>query len=214
MNISSLLGMILAFVVFMGAIVTSTSAAKVFLNGHAMLIVCGGTLAAAMISFPMSHLFEAVKILFKKVLGNPGVKPQELINEFVRLSEGYKSDPQFLAKNLTASTYPFLREALELIVEGGVPFEEMDHILDKRAEIIFLENEEESHTFKSISRFPPAFGLLGAVMGMISLMQDLGSPDSFKQIGPAMAMAMVATLYGIALANFVFIPVGENLYLL
>lgn len=211
MNISSLLGMILAFGVFVGAILTSTNASKVFFNGHALLIVGGGTLAAAMISFPISHLFDALKILFRRVLGQATILPQDLIKEFVRLADGYKNDTQFLAKNVTASSYPFLREALELIVEGGVPFEEMENILDKRAEIIFLENEEEAHTFKSISKFPPAFGLLGAVMGMISLMQGLGSPDSFKQIGPSMAMAMVATLYGIALANFVFIPVGENL---
>ena len=48
-------------------------------------------------------------------------------------------------------------------------------------------------------------------MGMVSLMQGLGSPDSFRQIGPSMAMALVATLYGIGFANFVFIPLGENL---
>lgn len=211
MNISSLLGMLTAFAVFIGAILTSTSAAKVFLNGHAMLIVGGGTLAAAMISFPVGHLIDALKILFKKVLGNHGTTPHELIKELVRLADGYKNDPQFLQKNVEAPSYPFLREALELIVEGGIPFEEMENILDKRAEVIFLENEEEAHTFKSMSKFPPAFGLLGAVMGMISLMQGLGSPDSFKQIGPSMAMAMVATMYGIALANFVFIPVSENL---
>lgn len=211
MNFSSLFGMIIAFTVFVGAIFTSSNTFKIFFNGHALLIVGGGTLAAAMISFPLSNLFDAIKILFRKVLGNSGVSPNELILEFIRLAEGSRKDPQFLAQNVNASSYHFLREALELVVEGGISFDEIEDILDKRAEIIFLENEEEAHIFKSISRFPPAFGLLGAVMGMISLMQGLGSPDSFKQIGPSMAMAMVATLYGIALANFVFIPVGENL---
>src|SRR5262249_55010306 len=53
--------------------------------------------------------------------------------------------------------------------------------------------------------------LLGAVLGMVALMSGLGSPDSFKTIGPSMAMALVATLYGIGIANFVFVPLGENL---
>jgi chemotaxis protein MotA len=59
--------------------------------------------------------------------------------------------------------------------------------------------------------FPPAFGLLGTTLGMIALLQNIGSPDSFKLIGPAMAIGLVATLYGIAVANLVFIPMGENL---
>ena len=190
---------------------SSTSSSKVFFNIHALVIVLGGTFAAALISFPLSHLWETVKVLFKKVFAQTGVTSQDLIKEFVRLSEGYRSDSLFIAQNVDHLDYPFLNEALTLFVEGGIPFEEMELILNKRAEVIFLEHEEEAYTFKSMARFPPAFGLLGAVMGMISLMQGLGSPDSFKQIGPAMAMAMVATLYGIALANFVLIPVSENL---
>lgn len=211
MNISFLSGLFIALVVFIGAIISSTSTAKVFFNIHAFFIVIGGTLASSLISFPLSHLLDTSKVLFKKVMGRTGVTAIDLVREFVRLSEGYRNDPQFIANNAKTLNYPFLQEALELLVEGGVSLEEMESILNTRAEVIFLEHEEEAHTFKSMARFPPAFGLLGAVMGMISLMQGLGSPDSFKQIGPAMAMAMVATLYGIALANFVFIPISENL---
>ena len=67
--------------------------------------------------------------------------------------------------------------------------------------------------FKVLSKLPPAFGLLGAVLGMVALMQALGGEDAFATIGPAMASAMVATFYGIAFANFILIPIGENLSL-
>ena len=65
--------------------------------------------------------------------------------------------------------------------------------------------------FSTLAKFPPAFGLLGAVIGIVSLMQGLGGADAIKTVGPAMAVALVATLYGIAIANFFFIPLGENL---
>ena len=65
--------------------------------------------------------------------------------------------------------------------------------------------------FNTLAKFPPAFGLLGAVVGMIALMQSLGGADAIKGVGPAMAVALVATMYGIAFANFILIPLGENL---
>jgi len=65
---------------------------------------------------------------------------------------------------------------------------------------------------KIIGKFPPAFGLVGTTLGMITLLQGLGSTDAFQKIGPSMSVALVATFYGLVLANFFIIPVGENLY--
>lgn len=72
-------------------------------------------------------------------------------------------------------------------------------------------HEEDADIFKALAKFPPAFGLLGAVIGMISLMQNLGGADAMQKVGPSMAIALVATMYGIAVANFIFLPIGENL---
>ena len=65
--------------------------------------------------------------------------------------------------------------------------------------------------FRAIGKFPPAFGLLATTLGMIGLLQKLGQPDSQKLIGPAMSVGLIGTLYGIALANLLFIPIAENL---
>lgn len=211
MNFSALLGIVCAFAVFFGSIFSSTNNVNIFINGHAFLIVIGGTLSASLISFPISQLWRIQKIVFRKVIGRYGATPQVLITEIVKLAEIQRDDPEQLKQVLNRIQYPFLKEALSLYLEGGVAPEKIDNLLRKRAEVIYLKYEDEAHIFRSMSRFPPAFGLLGAVMGMISLLQGLGSPDSFKQIGPAMAMAMVATLYGIAVANLVLIPLGENL---
>lgn len=211
MNISFILGIITAFVVFVGAMFTATNNTSVFFNLHALLIVIGGTLAAALISFPIGELFKIQMVILRKMVGKYGTGSDELIADIVALAAGYKDDPMFLKDNVERIKYAFLREGIRLLTEGGIAPEKMDSLLKKRAEVIFLKYESEAQIFRSIAKFPPAFGLLGAVIGMITLLQGLGSPDSFKQIGPAMAMAMVATMYGIAIANFVFIPLGENL---
>jgi chemotaxis protein MotA len=211
MNFSFILGVFVAFGVFLGAIFTATNNTSVFLNGHAFLIVIGGTVAAALISFPIGDLLKIQVIIFRKMVGKYGVSPQDLIVEIVKLATGQKDDSNYLKDNASRIEYPFLREAVLLLVDGGLGADKMDSLLKKRAEVIFLKYEGEAQIFRSIARFPPAFGLLGAVIGMITLLQGLGSPDSFKQIGPAMAMAMVATMYGIAIANFVLLPIAENL---
>jgi chemotaxis protein MotA len=211
MNISVALGILVGIVVVIGGIFTSTDNWKIFLDIHALLVVVGGTLAATLISFPISQLMKVGKIFWRKVLSRNNAPHIQVIDEIVLLAAGHVRSDDFLQNNLESIKTPFLREAIELQLEGGIPPHKIDSILKKRAEVHFVRYEDEAHIFKTIARFPPAFGLLGAVLGMIALMSGLGSPDSFKTIGPAMAMAMVATMYGIAIANFIFVPLGENL---
>jgi len=84
-------------------------------------------------------------------------------------------------------------------------------ILETRAETHFERYLDEADIFKTMSKFPPAFGLLGTTLGMIALLKSLGAEGGKNAVGPSMAIALVATLYGIGLANFIFIPIAENL---
>lgn len=211
MNISVLLGLLIGVAVAIGGIFTSTDNWRIFLDIHALIVVVGGTIAATLISFPLPQLYKVSKIFWSKIIGKRNAPHIQVISEIVRLAAGHREAPDFLRDNLDTIKTPFLREAIELEIEGGISFHKIDAILKKRAEVHFVRYEDEAHIFKTIARFPPAFGLLGAVLGMIALMSGLGSPDSFKTIGPAMALAMVATMYGIAIANFIFVPLGENL---
>lgn len=70
---------------------------------------------------------------------------------------------------------------------------------------------EDARKFKSLGKYPPAMGLLGAVLGMISLLQGVGAADAAKTVGVSMSVALVATLYGIAFSNLFVLPIGENL---
>ncbi len=210
MNFSSVLGLIFSIVVLVGAMVTSTHNAKVFLDAHAILIVIGGTFAASLLSFSGSKMWTLLKVFFKRVLGRNN-ETAIVVAEIVDLAKGYRENENYLKDKKEQLKTPFLKEAIELILDGGMDPEDIDKILMKRSFSIHHRYEEDAENFKALSKFPPAFGLLGAVIGMISLMQNLGGADAFQKVGPSMAIALVATLYGIAVANFIFLPLGENL---
>ncbi len=211
MNVSSLFGLLMALSIAIGAAATATKNWKVFLDWHAMLIVVGGTIAASLISFSGPKLVGLFKVFFVKVLG----RQQEIkvaFNEIVDLAKGYRENEKYLKDKVGTLKCHFLREAIELMVKGGIDPAELDGILRMRADAIHHRHEQDAEMFKALSKFPPAFGLMGAVMGMIAMMQNLGGADAMASVGPSLAVALVATLYGIAIANFIFLPLGENLH--
>lgn len=211
MNISSTLGILLALGVFIGAVLTSSKDSKIFLDAHAILIVVGGTFAATLISFSAKNVLNLIKVFVARTLRGSNHAYDEVIKEIVDLAKGYRENEGYLANKVKSIKTPFLREAVQLQVEGGLDPREIDLILQKRALTHYARYEDDADMFKTLAKFPPAFGLLGAVLGIIAMMQNLGGADALKSVGPALAVALIATLYGIAIANFVFIPIGENL---
>lgn len=208
---SSVLGLILSAVVFLVVALTSVKNPLIFLDWHAAVIVLGGTLGAAMLSFSIGKIGELFKVFTKKIIRGTSDCYSDVIKEIVALAQGHRTDDNFLAKNVDAIVHPFLKEGVQLSLDGGLSEKEIHSLLIKRAKTHHIRYEEDAHMFTTLAKFPPAFGLLGAVIGIVALMQGLGGADAIKTVGPAMATALIATLYGIAVANFIFIPIGENL---
>lgn len=211
MNINGVLGILAAIGMFVASLMMSSGSASVFFNTHGIFIVFGGTLAACMLCFPLPTLFGLTKVIFQKILGKFSHRHEMVIREIVDLAKGNRENPSYLNQNVANIKTHFLKEAVELQIQGGITDDEIDVILEKRAATHFVRYEEEAAIFKTMAKFPPAFGLMGTTLGMITLLNSLGSPDSMKSLGPSMAIGLVATLYGIALANLVFIPMAENL---
>ncbi len=208
---SSKFGLLLALGVFLLIALTSTKDPTVFLDWHAAVIVIGGTLAAALLSFSLGKMGQLFKVFLGKVLKSTEEGYADIVNEIVELAQGYRADNNYLVANVDNIKHPFLKEGIQLMLDGGLTEREIDTLLIKRAKTHHIRYEEDAHMFTTLAKFPPAFGLLGAVVGIVSLMQGLGGADAIKTVGPAMATALIATLYGIAVANFIFIPIGENL---
>lgn len=211
MNFSSLLGILSGLGIIGYAVLDSGKHSDVYLNPHSLAIVLGGTLAAALVSFRAKTLFNLSIVFLRHIFGLRPDSRQHVIEDAVMLAQGHRADPQFMANNTKRVRHPFFREAAELLVQGGIKGAHLDVILKRRALTYFKRYEEQAEIFRVIARFPPAFGLLGTTVGMISLMQSLGGSNNSQVIGQSMAIGLTATFYGIAIANFIFIPMSEHL---
>ncbi|MCB9026730.1 MAG: MotA/TolQ/ExbB proton channel family protein [Bdellovibrionaceae bacterium] len=211
MNIKSIIAFLMAGTVFFVGVFTSTKNPMAFVDFHAALIVFGGTVAVAAISFQVDRIFLMMKVFYLRVVKNSKTNYVGIISELMTISEAYRTnDPKL--KNLVENTNDyFIRETMGILLDDFLDQEELRHILSLRAQTMAYRYREDAKKFKALGKFPPAMGLMGAVLGMIALLQTLGQPGAEEQIGPAMAVALVATLYGIAFANLVVIPIAENL---
>lgn len=211
MNILSLGAFLLAGGVFFFGVFTSTDNWEAFLDAHAALIVFGGTGAVAAISFQIDRIWTMLKVFYWRVFFNKKIEFVPIIRDLMDIAEAYKKGMGELEAQMEKINDHFILEGMSLLKDDYLSHEELRHILTLRVKTIHFRYNEDAKKFKALGKFPPAMGLMGAVLGMIALLQTLGQPGAEQNVGPAMAVAMVATLYGIAFANLFILPIAENL---
>jgi chemotaxis protein MotA len=211
MNYSSIIGLLISVGVMYGAMTGATDNMDFFLDFHGILIVCGGTLAASSVSYSIKDIFTLMRVFFLRVLGRNQPNIKEVISQLIEVHKKYTLGNNAINDLLPTLKHPFLREAVSLLSTGVLNEQELRNTLEQRLKTIETEYMHDANMLRTIGRFPPAFGLMATTLGMIGLLQKIGQPDSQKLIGPAMSVGLIGTLYGIALANLVFIPIAENL---
>ena len=210
MNLMSIIAFLLAGAVLAFGIISSGNI-DVFFNEHAFLIVVGGSVAAAAISFQIDRIFILFKVFFKRVLQGRKLDYVKLIRELMTIGEAFRKRSPELEKLIKTNTDYFLKEAFTLVQEELLEEDVLIRILRTRVNTNFQRQMEEMIKFRTVGKYPPAFGLMGTTLSMISLLEKLGQPGGQKLIGPSMAVGLVATFFGLALANLVFNPISENL---
>lgn len=207
MNISSMIGsivigLVLAFGVFLGS-----SDPKIFINAHALILVFGGTIGITLVIYPFSRLVDIIDFFAFAFLVRSGKNSLKVATELIGGVQAYYRNPNDV--NLESSAaHPFIKEAFALLAYSQLTFEQLQFILENRKESFRIKYQEEAKTIATIAKFPPALGLLGASAGIIEMMSGLGMGGS-SSIGHAMAVALVATFWGITLANFGILPLGD-----
>lgn len=173
----------------------------------AFLIVAGGTIGAVLVATPMSDLLRAMKLLKRaffpgsshavataqKLVEMAGVARKDGI---VALEGLYKEHPD-----------PFFRLAIQHVVDG-TNAQLLREILDTDLHVRTEEQVASAKVFESAGGFAPTVGILGAVLGLIHVMENLNDPS---KLGSGIAVAFVATIYGVGLANLLFIPLGNKI---
>ncbi|MCO7522029.1 MULTISPECIES: flagellar motor protein [Pseudomonas] len=207
MDVLSLIGLILAFVAIVGGNFLEGGHVGALLNGPAALIVLGGTLAAALLQSPLSSFKRALQIV-RWIFFPPRVDLVGGIDRVVNWSLTARKEGLLGLEGVAdAEPDPYARKGLQLLVDGAEP-EAIRSIL----EVDFLTQEardiQAAKVFESMGGYAPTIGIIGAVMGLIHVMGNLADPS---QLGNGIAVAFVATIYGVASANLILLPIANKL---
>jgi chemotaxis protein MotA len=179
------------------------------LQPTAAMIVFGGTIGAVMLQFPLPVMMQAVRHL-GSVFANPKLNPHATIHRLVQYAQKARREGIVsLDQELAQIEDPFLKKSLMLAVDGTEPQELrkiMEVELDNQAEY----EEQVPQVFESAGGFAPTIGIIGAVLGLIQVMQHL---DKIDEVGKGIAVAFVATIYGVGSANLLYLPIAGKMKL-
>ena len=207
MDFASVGGILLAIIGIVGGLMIEGGSLAQITQPTAMMIVLGGTMGAVMLQFPMNIFLAALK-QFMRVFFFAGTPSESIVLQLVAFAiKARKSGIVSLDADLRSVEDPFLKQALMLAVDGTEPAavrQIMGLKLENRAE----GEERIPQVFESAGGFAPTVGIIGAVIGLIQVMQRL---DNISAVGRGIATAFVATIYGVGLANLVFLPAAGKL---
>ncbi|HVM91870.1 MAG TPA: flagellar motor protein [Terriglobales bacterium] len=177
------------------------------LQPTAAMIVFGGTLGAVMVQFPLPLVTEAFKRI-AHVVFDKKEDPQKLVNELVVYAQRARREGIVsLDSKLGEINDPFLKKALMLAVDGTDP-EELRKMMELDLDHQIDHSEKVAQVFEAAGGFAPTIGIIGAVLGLIQVMQHLQNID---EVGKGIAVAFVATIYGVGSANLLFLPSAGKL---
>lgn len=173
----------------------------------AAMIVFGGTLGAVMLQFPLPVVLTSLKRL-GHVFFDPQTEPQSVVKEIVAYAhKARKEGIVSLDRELENIKEPFLRKSLMLAVDGTEP-QELRKMMELELENQAEHEERIPQVFEAAGGFSPTIGIIGAVLGLIQVMQHL---DNIDEVGRGIAVAFVATVYGVGAANLLFLPSAGKL---
>ena len=209
MDLLTLGGIILAFVAILGGQILEGGHVGSIMQLTAAIIVMGGTVGAVMVNYPMPIFLKAIANA-KMVLFNIHVDSKSTITQIVELATiSRKQGLLALEGKLKTMGDPFLKKGVQMVVDG-TEAKAIREILEIEVEQFEEENNLSGKVYESLGGFAPTIGILGAVMGLIHVMENLADPS---KLGGGIAVAFVATIYGVGAANLLFLPMGGKIKL-
>jgi chemotaxis protein MotA len=177
------------------------------LQPTAALIVAGGTVGAVLLQYPLGTVIKAVRGL-RTVLFEPRSRARDEVNRLTKLAQKARREGIIsLDSELPQIADPFMRRALMLAVDG-TESGELRTIMQLELDASAEAEDELPRVFESAGGFAPTIGIIGAVLGLIQVMQHL---DKIDEVGRGIAVAFVATIYGVGFANLVALPIAGKL---
>jgi chemotaxis protein MotA len=207
MDILSIIGIVLGLIAIIGGAILKGSSAGALVGSAAFVIVVMGTLAASLVQTPMSTFMRAWRIV-SWVFKPPSADPTAMIEKIVEWSNiARKQGLLGLEPAVEQEQDEFLKKGLQSLVDGGEP-EAIRSSMEIQLDTMEHFDTQAAKVFESMGIYSPTLGIIGAVMGLMAVMQNLNDPS---KLGHGIAAAFIATIYGIAFANLLFLPMGNKL---
>lgn len=203
----SLIGLIVGLSAVLGGQAIEGAHLASLLQPTAFVIVIGGTLGAVMLQSPLSTFMRGLR-MGSWVFAPPILPQQEIIERITAWSHiARKEGLLALEAQLAAVADPFARKGLQLLIDGAEP-ERLRDVLEVEIGAYEQQLKLSARVWEAAGGYAPTIGILGAVMGLIHVMENLADPS---KLGGGIAVAFVATVYGVGSANLVFLPVAKKL---
>lgn len=206
MDLATIIGLISGTGLIIGSIILGGSPGM-FFNLPSILIVVGGTFATAFIKFTMADVFNSIKVGMKAFLYKTE-PPEEIITTMIGYAKMAKKEG-LISLDQEQPKDPFMAKALRYLSDG---YDEhlIEDMLNKDIRLTVTRHTTGQNVFKGMGDSAPAFGMIGTLIGLVQMLSSMSDPAS---IGPSMAVALLTTLYGALLANFICLPLADKLAL-
>jgi len=200
-------GLLIGLCGIVGGLLLEGGNLKQVLQPTAAMIVFGGTAGAVLIQFPLPVVLAALRRLVQ-VFFEPKLDPQVIVKTLVRFAKQARRDGIVsLDSSLAGIDDPFLKKSLMLAVDGMEP-QDLRNLMELELDNQSEREEKIPQVFESAGGFAPTIGIIGAVLGLIQVMQHL---DKIDEVGRGIAVAFVATIYGVGAANMILLPCAGKL---
>lgn len=208
--LSAILGMVSALGITIYACISTSSNTTIYLDRLSVLIVLGGTLSAIGITFNFKQMYQILRSMVRVFTRDFYLAPV-IIREIVEIADKLSKNPGQVHGLIEKAGHPFLKDGLRLL-ENDFSSETIEKIMV--CSITERKNAHLGHVdvLRALSKYPPAFGMVGTVIGLIALLQGISADGGVNKIGGNMAVALVTTLYGLLISNFLFLPMSENIF--
>ncbi|TDJ38302.1 MAG: flagellar motor protein [Gammaproteobacteria bacterium] len=207
MDLIAIAGAIIGFAAIIGGNMLEGGQLGALLNTPAGVIVIGGTLGAVILQTPFSRLRRSVRLL-KWVLLPPQLELEANIDKITDWSRTARKEGLLGLENIMDNERDaFTKKGLALLIDAAEPHS-IRRVLESELEARMNSDLAAAQVFRSMAGYSPTIGIIGAVLGLIQVMGNLADPNL---LGPGIATAFVATIYGVGLANLLFLPVADRL---
>ncbi|TXN24588.1 MotA/TolQ/ExbB proton channel family protein [Methylobacterium sp. WL9] len=208
MDLATGVGLLGGFGVVFTLIMIDGGDFSAYYDKHAMIVIFGGATMATMMRFPFSTILHGLPMGLRFAFTMRAVKPRELIEEITKIAEVVRKSGPIALESMDISD-PFLAQGARYIADG-YDREFIRDTMERDRDNFLMHLDEGSKIYRAFGDCAPAWGMIGTILGMVTMFAHMSDPS---KLGPAMATALLATLYGALIANMIALPLADKLHL-